>query len=55
MKSPLSFLLVLICIITPFSSGAKELPKIAVWDLTSGDIRETYAQDLTLILVSEIS
>lgn len=31
-----------------------ELPKIAVWDLTSGDVKAVYAQDLTLILVSEI-
>jgi protein-disulfide isomerase len=55
MKSFASFVLAIICIIAPFSSSAKELPKIAVWDLTSGDIKEAYAQDLTLILVSEIS
>ena len=55
MKSFASFLLVMACIIAPFSSSAKEAPKIAVWDLTSGDIKEAYAQDLTLILVSEIS
>jgi len=35
--------------------AAKELPKIAVWDLTPGDIKGAYAQDLTSILVSEIS
>ena len=39
----------------PPSSSVKEPPKIAVWDLTSGDIKAAYAQDLTLILVSEIS
>jgi hypothetical protein len=39
---------------TPLESG-KERPKIAVWDLSSGDIKGAYAQDLTLILVSEIS
>jgi hypothetical protein len=33
----------------------KELPKVAVWDLQSGDIKPGYAQDLTLIMVSEIS
>jgi hypothetical protein len=55
MKSALSFLLMLICIAAPFNSNAKDLPKIAVWDLTSGDMKEAYAQDLTLILVSEIS
>jgi hypothetical protein len=33
----------------------KDRPKIAVWDLTSGDIKGAYSQDLTLILVSEIS
>jgi hypothetical protein len=36
-------------------TAGKELPKIAVWDLTSGDIKPAYAQDLTSILVSEIS
>ncbi len=46
----LAFLLVL-----PTISSAKELPKLAVWDLTSGDIKEAYAQDLTLILASEVS
>ena len=33
----------------------KDLPKVAVWDLTPGDIKPAYAQDLTSILVSEIS
>ena len=39
----------------PAISPAKELPKIAVWDLTRGDIKPAYAQDLTSIVVSEIS
>jgi len=39
----------------PSLSPAKELTKIAVWDLTSGDIKGAYAQDLTLILCSEVS
>jgi protein-disulfide isomerase len=37
------------------ASAAGDLPKIAVWDLSSGDIKPAYAQDLTLIMVSEIS
>jgi len=38
----------------PLETG-KDRPKIAVWDLSSGDINGAYSQDLTLILVSEIS
>ena len=38
----------------PVPAG-KDLPKIAVWDLTPGDIKPAYAQDLTSILVSEIT
>lgn len=38
----------------PLEMG-KDRPKIAVWDLSSGDIEGAYSQDLTLILVSEIS
>lgn len=41
-------------IFPPLSSG-KDLPKIAVWDLNHGDVKAAYAQDLTSILVSEIS
>ncbi len=36
-------------------SNTKELPKIAVWNLSPGNIPSTYAQDLTSILVSEIT
>ena len=39
----------------PAISIAKELPKIAVWDLISSDIKATYAQDLTSILVNEVT
>jgi hypothetical protein len=52
-----SLLVFLICIsgiLTSVSSG-KDLPKIAVWDLSPGDIKPVYAQDLTSILVSEIT
>ena len=38
----------------PLKTG-KDRPKIAVWDLSSGEIQGSYSQDLTLILVSEIS
>ncbi len=51
----LLFLVLALLFFLPDISPAKELPKIAVWDLTSGDIKATYAQDLTLLLVSEIS
>ena len=56
MKKVLSFCLFLLILIPDYSiSFGKELPKIAVWDLTSGDIKGAYAQDLTLILGSEVS
>jgi formylglycine-generating enzyme len=42
-------------LIFPSLSLAKELPKIAVWDLVAGNITPAYAQDLTSILVSEIT
>lgn len=48
------FLSLILTLIATVSAG-KDLPKIAVWDLTPGDIKPTYAQDLTSILVSEIS
>ena len=49
------FLVSLSIILIPLMAEAKDLTKVAVWDLTSGDIKKEYAQDLTLILVSEIS
>jgi hypothetical protein len=51
----LSYLFIAFLLFLPAPSPAKELPKIAVWDLTPGDIKPAYAQDLTSILVSEIS
>jgi hypothetical protein len=51
----LPFLFLAFLFFVPAISLAKELPKIAVWDLTHGDIKPAYAQDLTSILVSEIS
>jgi len=54
MKKPL-FIFLACLFFLPSISSAKELPKLAVWDLTSGDIKEAYAQDLTLILASEVS
>jgi Periplasmic binding protein len=50
----LAFLLFLSLFLPPISP-AKVLPKIAVWDLTPGDIKAAYVQDLTSILVSEVS
>jgi hypothetical protein len=41
--------------IFPRASSGKELPKVAVWDLVPRDTKGTYAQELTSILVSEIS
>jgi len=56
MKSSILFLLVAICFFgAPPLLAAKDLPKIAVWDLSAGDVKVAYAQDLTFILVSEIS
>ncbi len=56
MKRPLLFLLCfLVLTIFPSLGDAKDLPKIAIWDLSPGDIKPVYAQDLTSILVSEIS
>ena len=51
----LPFLFLAFLFFLPVISPAKELPKIAVWDLTPGDIKATYAQDLTSILVSEVT
>ncbi len=37
------------------SGPVKDLPKIAVWDLVPRETKATYAQELTSILVSEVS
>jgi hypothetical protein len=50
----LPFLGLVFLFFLPAISIAKEFPKIAVWDLIPGDIKATYALDLTSILVSEI-
>ena len=54
-KVSLLIFLISILVIPLASSYGGELPKVAVWDLTSGDIKAVYAQDLTLVLVSEIA
>jgi hypothetical protein len=51
----LPFLIMAFLFFLPSISPAKELPKIAVWDLAAGNITPTYAQDLTSILVSEVT
>jgi hypothetical protein len=55
MKIMSSFFLAFVLFLVPSLSISKELPKIALWDLTAGNITPSYAQDLTNILVSEIS
>ena len=44
----------LLLTIFPSVSSAKELPKVAVWDLAAMEVKVTYAQQLTAILVSEL-
>ncbi len=55
MKKVLSFLVAFIPIGFSPISNAKDLPKVAVWDLNPGNINPAYAQDLTLILISEMT
>ncbi len=55
MKFFSSFFLSLILTLVATVSTGKDLPKIAVWDLNAGNINPSYAQDLTSILVSEIT
>lgn len=56
MKKVLSLSLSLLILIFGYSTSfGKKLPKIAVWDLVAGNITYSYAQDLTLILGSEVS
>jgi len=54
-KVPLLIFLISTWVIPFTASYAAELPKVAVWDLTSGDIKAVHAQDLSLILASEIA
>jgi hypothetical protein len=51
----LSFIILAFLLFLPAASKAKDLPKIAVWDLAPREIKGTYAQELTSILVSEIA
>jgi TolB-like protein len=56
MKKAVSFYLFLLILILAHSiSFGKELPKMAVWDLEAREVKATYAQELTSILVSEVS
>ncbi len=56
MKKAFSFCFFLFILILGHSiSFGKEVPKIAVWDLVAGNLTPSYAQDLTSILVSEIT
>ena len=48
-------LFVLFLFFFPAISPAKELPKIAVWDLDPRNIPQPYARELTSILASEVS
>lgn len=48
------FLLSFIFLI-PTPGAAKDLPKIAVWDLEARETKPAYARELTSILVSEVS
>ena len=56
MKTPLtmSVLIFALFFLSPFSM-AKDLPKVVVWDLAPRETKPGYAQELTSILVSEIS
>jgi hypothetical protein len=54
MSKSCSLLLVSLLLLASFSS-AKELPKIAVWNLEERNIPAPYAKELTSILVSEIT
>ena len=56
MKSSILFMLVAMCFfLAPPLPAAKELPKIAVWDLAPRNTPATHAQELTSFLVSEIT
>ena len=51
----LSFLFLAFLLFLPSIPQAKELPKVAVWDLEPREVKPAYARELTSILVSEIS
>ncbi len=50
-----SFLLLACLLLWPSFPSAKELPKVAVWNLEERNIPAPYAKELTSILVSEIT
>jgi formylglycine-generating enzyme required for sulfatase activity len=51
----LLFLVAAILFGSPSVLFGKELPKMAVWDLAAREVKATYAQELTSILVSEVA
>ena len=51
----LNFLILAFLFFLPTASNAKDLPKIAIWDLAPREIKGTYAQELTSIMVSEMA
>lgn len=51
----LSFFFLGFLLFFPSPPQAKELPKVAVWDLEPREVKAAYARELTSILVSEIS
>jgi formylglycine-generating enzyme required for sulfatase activity len=51
----LALILVVILSFIPCVSTAKELSKVVVWDLAARETKPGYAQELTSILVSEVS
>jgi len=51
----LALILAMLLSLTPWVATAKDLPKIAVWDLAARETKAGYAQELTSILVSEVS
>lgn len=51
----LTFLFLAILLFLPSIPQAKELSKVAVWDLEPREVKPAYARELTSILVSEIS
>jgi peptidyl-prolyl cis-trans isomerase B (cyclophilin B) len=54
-KTSLILSLLLVLAIFPSLSSGKELPKVAVWDLTPRNTPATHAQELTSFVVSEIT
>jgi len=51
----LTLIVVVLLSLIPWAATAKDLPKVVVWDLAPRETKTGYAQELTSILVSEIS